>query len=169
MAPLVVLVGVPGSGKTTVGTALAQSWSVGFRDTDADIEASVGKSIADQFVEDGEPIFRERERDAVATALAEHDGVLSLGGGAVLDAGTRALLGPHRVVWLQASAAEAASRVGMGASRPVLMGNVRSRLVALLAERTPLYDEVSDLVVDTDGCTPAEVADTVSAWLRGVS
>jgi len=163
---MVVLVGVPGSGKTTVGTALAQSWGVGFRDTDADVEAAVGKSIADQFVEDGEPAFRERERIAVASALDEHDGVLSLGGGAVLDAGTRALLVPQRVVWLQASASEAANRVGMGAARPVLMGNVRSRLVTLLAERTPLYEEVSDLVVDTDGSTAAGVAEAVSAWLR---
>jgi len=163
--PRVVLVGAPGSGKTTVGRALADSLGVAFRDTDVDIEQSVGKPIADQFVDEGEPVFRQREEAAVATALTDHEGVLSLGGGAVLSEPTRRLLAHVPVVWLQVSSGAAASRVGMGVSRPVLMGNVRGRLVALLAERTPLYREVADHVVDTDALeVEASVAD-IAAWL----
>lgn len=165
MAPRVVLVGVPGSGKTTVGTLLAERLGVGFRDTDADIERTEGRSVPDIFVDEGEQHFRLLERAAVASALAEHDGVLSLGGGAVLDEGTRALLAEEATVWLQVSASSGAHRVGLDVPRPVLLGNVRSRLVALLNERAPLYAEVARLAVDTDGRTAAEVADLVVAGL----
>lgn len=161
MAPRAVIVGAPGSGKTSVGEQLAQRWGVGFRDTDRDVEQSDGRAIADQFVDDGEAAFRARERVAVATALIEHDGVLALGGGAVIDEETRALLADQRVLWLRVSASEAASRVGMAVSRPVLMGNVRSRLVQLLAERTPWYEEVADVIVDTDGRSIDDVVDEV--------
>jgi len=168
VAPLLVVVGAPGSGKTTVGLAVADILDVGFRDTDVDIETAVGRSIPDQFVEDGEPVFRQREEEAVATALTEHGGVLSLGGGAVLSARTRALLADQRVLWLRVSAGEASNRVGMGVSRPVLLGNVRSRLVALLSERTPLYEEVATRAVDTDGRGVDDIAAEVVEWLRGV-
>ena len=130
---------------------MAERLGVAFRDTDSDIEQTVGRSIADQFVDDGEEVFRAREREAVAEALATHDGVLALGGGAVLSDSTRDLLSEQRVVWLKVSASEAAGRVGLGVSRPVLMGNVRGRLVTMLAERTPLYQEVATFTVDTDG------------------
>ena len=102
--PLLVLVGPPGAGKTTVGRILAEQRGVGFRDTDADVEAAAGKSVADIFVEDGEPAFRALERAAVDVALREHDGVLAVGGGAVLADETRALLTGHRVIWLDVSA-----------------------------------------------------------------
>ncbi|MEI6374343.1 MAG: shikimate kinase [Actinomycetes bacterium] len=167
MAPIVVLVGAPGSGKSTVGQAVADQLEVTFRDTDADIERTVGRSISDQFVQDGEAAFRVREEEAVASALVEHDGVLSLGGGAVLSAATRALLMSQQVVWLQVSASEASTRVGLAASRPLLMGNVRSRLVALLAERAPLYTEVASLTVNTDGREPSDVVSDVVQWLNG--
>lgn len=165
MAPRVVLVGVPGSGKTTVGLLLAERLGVGFRDTDQDVERSEGRPVPDIFVEDGEPYFRALETAAVATALEEHDGVLALGGGAVLDAGTRALLVAAPTVWLVVSASSGAHRVGLDVPRPVLLGNVRSRMVALLNERSPLYDEVASLSVDTDGRTPDEVADAIVAGL----
>ena len=165
MAPRVVLVGVPGSGKTTVGTLLAQRLGVGFRDTDHDVEVTVGKPVPDIFVDSGEPYFRELERTAVATALRDHDGVLALGGGAVLDEGTRALLLDQPTVWLQVGAAAGAKRVGLDVPRPVLLGNVRGRLAALVAERAPLYAEVARLTVDTDGLDPQAVADAVLAWL----
>src|SRR6478609_1396299 len=103
--PRAVLVGPPGAGKSTVGRALADRWSVGFRDTDADVEASTGESVADLFVVRGEAAFRELERDAVAAALVEHDGVLALGGGAVVDPSTRALLADHVVVHLDVTLA----------------------------------------------------------------
>lgn len=160
-----VLVGVPGSGKTTVGTLLAERLGVAFRDTDRDIEVSQGKPVSDIFVDSGEEFFRALERTAVATALVEHDGVLALGGGAVLDAGTRALLTSQPTVWLQVGASSGAHRVGLDVPRPVLLGNVRGRLMALLAERGPLYTEVARVAVDTEGRTPEQVADLVVAEL----
>ena len=120
--PLVVLVGVPGSGKTTVGNLLAQRLGVGFRDTDHDVELTEGKPVPDIFVDSGEPHFRALEREAVARALREHDGVLALGGGAVLDAGTRAQLVEHPTVWLQVGAAAGSPR----SSRSVRRSTPRS-------------------------------------------
>ncbi len=158
MSPRVVLVGAMGAGKTTVGALLAEAWGVGARDTDADVEAAAGRPIAELFVDDGEAYFRALERAAVANALAEHEGVLSLGGGAVLDDDTRAALAGQRVVFLRVGLAEAVKRVGLGTSRPMLLGNVRSRIKALLDERTPIYESVATESVDTDGRTPEDVA-----------
>jgi shikimate kinase len=163
--PRVVLVGPMGAGKSTVGRLLAERWSVSFRDTDDDIEQSEGRSISDIFVESGEERFRELERDAVARALLEHDGVLAVGGGAVMAAETRAALAGHRVVFLRVGLADAADRVGIGVSRPLLLGNVRGTMKALLDERTPVYESVARAVVDTDGRPPAEVADLVEEAL----
>jgi shikimate kinase len=157
---------VPGSGKTTVGILLSARLGVGFRDTDQDVEMAEGKPVPDIFVDSGEPYFRSLERDAVARALREHDGVLALGGGAVLDAGTRALLVDEPTVWLQVGAAAGAHRVGLDVPRPVLLGNVRGRLATLVAERAPLYAEVARLVVDTDTRSPDEVVSAVIAGLR---
>ena len=133
----------------------------------ADVEAVEGRSVSDIFVESGEAHFREREAAAVATALAEHDGVLALGGGAVLDPATRALLAGLPVVFLRVGLSDAVKRVGLGTSRPLLLGNVRSRIKALLDERTPVYESLAAVVVDTDGRTPDEVADAVAAALEG--
>lgn len=163
MSPRVVLVGPMGAGKTTVAALLADRWGVGVRDTDADIVASQGKEISDIFVDDGEAVFRALERDAVAAALAEHDGVLSLGGGAVLDPATRELLAGHTVVFLKVGLTDAVKRVGLGTSRPLLMGNVRGRIKALLDERTPVYESVATTTVDTDDRTPDEVAEEVAS------
>lgn len=163
--PRVVLVGPMGAGKSTVGALLAQAWGVAARDTDADVEALEGRTVSDIFVDSGEAHFRDLERKAVAEALATHDGVLSLGGGAVLDASTRDLLAGHTVVFLKVGLAEAVKRVGLGSSRPLLLGNVRSRIKALLDERTPIYESVATLTVDTDGSTPADVAAEISRAL----
>ncbi|HEY1133113.1 MAG TPA: shikimate kinase [Nocardioides sp.] len=163
--PRVVLIGSMGAGKTTVGEVLAQRWGVGFRDTDADIVAAEGRAIADIFVEDGEAHFRALERAAVHAGLTEHAGVLALGGGSVVDPDTRAALAEHTVVFLQVGLAEAVQRVGLGSSRPMLLGNVRSRIKTLLDERTPIYTEAATLVVSTDGLEPAEVAATIEARL----
>lgn len=163
MSPRVVLVGPMGAGKTTVGELLARRWGVEVRDTDADIVAAQGKEISEIFVDDGEAAFRALERAAVAAALAEHDGVLSLGGGAVLDPSTRELLAGHTVVFLKVGLTDAVKRVGLGTSRPLLMGNVRGRIKALLDERTPVYESVATITVDTDDRTADEVADEVAS------
>ncbi len=162
MPPAVVLVGPPGSGKTTVGRLLADRLGVAFRDTDDDVVAAAGSSIADLFVTRGEPAFRELERAAVRAALADHDGVLALGGGAVLDPATRRLLAGHCVVLLDVGPSDAAARVGLNRDRPLLLGNVRARLRELLEARRPLYQEVATVVVATDGRAPADVAADVA-------
>lgn len=164
-APLVVLVGPMGSGKSTVGAVLAERYGVAARDTDTDVEAGAGRSISDIFVDSGEAHFRALEREAVAAALASHEGVLSLGGGAVLDESTRALLAGHRVVFLRVGLAEAVKRVGLGAGRPLLFGNVRARIKATLEERAPIYESVATIVVDTDETSPDEVATRIQEAL----
>jgi shikimate kinase len=169
--PLLVLVGPPSSGKTTVGTALAELLAVPFRDTDADIEDVTGQTVADLFVERGEPFFRTLEEQAVARALGAHEGVLALGGGAVLSAATRALLVGYgraggTVVWLDVDLASAAQRVGLGRERPVLGMNPRATLRNLLLARAPLYGEVATVTVPTGGREPGDVIADVAAALR---
>jgi shikimate kinase len=160
-----VLVGAPGSGKTTVGGLVAGRLGVDFRDTDADVEAATGSTVAALFVDRGEEAFRELERKAVLAALDEHEGVLALGGGAVLDAATRQRLKGETVALLDVSLADAAKRVGLNRDRPLLLGNVRAQLGALLAARAPLYAEVATFTVTTDGRTPDDVVDDLLALL----
>ena len=138
MTPKVVLIGPMGAGKSTVAGLLARAWGVPARDTDADVEAAEGREISEIFVDSGEAHFRALEAAAVADALASHDGVLSVGGGAVLDPATRSLLEGHTVVFLRVGLSEAVKRVGLGVGRPLLLGNVRSRIKALLDERLSL-------------------------------
>lgn len=163
----VVLIGPMGAGKTTVAGLLGEAWGVPVRDTDADIEASQGRSISEIFVDSGEEHFRVLEAAAVAEALVSHDGVLALGGGAVLNPATRVLLARHRVVFLKVGLSDAVKRVGLGSARPLLLGNVRGRIKTLLDERTPIYESVASVVVDTDGRTPEDVAQRVIAAVDG--
>ena len=148
-----------GAGKTTVGRLLAERWGVAFRDTDDDVEAAEGRTISDIFVDVRRGALpRARAGRRWPTALAEHDGVLALGGGAVIDPETRARWPVAPVVFLRVGLADAAARVGLGTSRPLLLGNVRGPMKALLDERRPVYESVATAVVDTDGRTPDEVA-----------
>jgi shikimate kinase len=158
MRPAAVLVGPMGAGKTTVGGRIAGALGVAFRDTDDDIAATAGKPIPDIFVDDGEDHFRALERAAVAQALNGFDGVLALGGGAILADETRERLKGHRVVYLEVGLADAVSRVGLGAGRPLLAINPRATLRHLLDLRRPLYEEVATIVVHTDGRTPDDIA-----------
>jgi len=166
MSPIVVLVGPPGSGKSTVGRLVADKRGVTFRDTDADIESTAGKSVSDIFIEDGEERFRQLEVSAVTDALAAHDGVLSLGGGAVANADVRARLHGHRVVFLDVGLAAASERVGFAQSRPLLVLNPRAELKRLMAERRPHYEAVATAVVLTDDKSPEDVASDVLALLE---
>ncbi|GAA3088543.1 shikimate kinase [Streptosporangium carneum] len=161
MSPRVVLVGAPGAGKSTVGRLLAGRLRVAFRDTDADVEATAGKPVGDIFVEDGEERFRELEAQAVRQALAEHDGVLSLGGGAVLAEATRELLAGHPVVYLEVGLSQAVQRVGLASARPLLVLNPRSQLKKLMDARRPIYEGLATLTVATDERDPDEVVEEI--------
>ncbi|MER6637355.1 3-dehydroquinate synthase [Streptomyces microflavus] len=159
--PLVVLVGPMGVGKSTVGELLAARLGTTYRDTDADVVAEAGKPIAEIFYDEGEEHFRALERRAVAAALAGHAGVLSLGGGAVLDGATRELLADRPVVYLSMDVDEAVRRVGLGAARPLLAVNPRRQWRELMDARRHLYEEVARTVVATDENTPEEVAQAI--------
>ena len=168
MAPRAVIVGPPGSGKSTVARLVAERLGLASRDTDDDVEVAAGASVSDVFVERGEEGFRAMERVAVAAALAEHDGVLALGGGAVLDQGTRELLHGRTVVFLDVGIKDAASRIGFNRDRPLLLGNPRAQWLRLMEARRPVYEEVATVRVDTDGRSADEVADAVVAALGAV-
>lgn len=168
MAPKAVLVGLPGSGKSTIGRRLAKVLGVSLLDTDAAIEQQTGRSIADIFAADGEPEFRRIEEAVVRTALADHDGVLSLGGGAVTSPGVRAALVGHTVVYLEIGAAEGVRRTGRNASRPLLAGGDRAdKFRALMSKRIPLYRQVATIRVDTNRRHPGAVVRYIQSRLQG--
>lgn len=156
--PRVTIVGAPGSGKSTVGRILAHLLDLPLRDTDADIVALAGKPISEIFLDEGEDHFREVEHTAVTAALAEHSGVLALGGGSILDPRTRAALADHYVIWLTVSLTDAVNRVGLGTTRPVLAFNPRATMRHLMELREPMYAEVANHKVDTTGRPPREIA-----------
>jgi shikimate kinase len=166
MKPVCVLVGPMGAGKTTVGELLAKALGVDFRDTDSDIEATAGKSVQEIFVDDGEDAFRSLEKAAVASALESFDGVLALGGGAVLAEETQRRLRGHTVVFLSVELTDAVARVGLGAGRPLLAINPRATLKYLLDQRRPIYTGVATRVVVTDGREPDDIATEVLTALR---
>ena len=157
-APVAVLIGPPGAGKSAVGALLAARLAVGFTDTDAEIERVAGKPVSDIFIEDGEPAFRELERAAVARALADADGVVAVGGGAVLDPGTQEGLAGRPVVYLQTGFATAAKRVGISQARPLLVGNPRATLKTLLDQRLPIYERLARITVLTDDRSAEDIA-----------
>jgi shikimate kinase len=167
--PLVVLIGPPGAGKSSVGPLVAARLGVEFRDTDADVGAAAGKPVSDIFIENGEDAFRELERAAVASALATgselraRGGVLALGSGAVLDDGVQQLLAGLPVVYLSATFPTLARRIGLDRARVVIPGNPRGRLRAMLDSRTLLYQRLAAVTVPTDDLEPDELAAEIAA------
>jgi shikimate kinase len=165
----IVLIGVPGAGKTTVGSLLAQSLKYEFIDTDQLIEQQLGKSISDIFIQDGEEFFRKIEAQVIASALKNELIVVSVGGGALMNTHTRDLIKSQTAIWLQAGLSQAVDRVGMNKNRPLLLGNVRGQLADLMAAREPFYIECAKLVVDTNDLSPQEVVEEIEKQLAGVS
>lgn len=169
MSAICVLIGPPGSGKSTVGRLLAQRLNTDFRDTDSDVAEHAGKSIAEIFVEDGEPIFRQMEAAAVSKALREHAGVLALGGGAVMNEAVAEDLKQSGapVCFLDVSISAAAPRVGFNRDRPLLIGNPRAQWIALMEKRRARYEDLATFSVLTDEKQPGQVVDEVATQLVG--
>lgn len=167
MAPRAVLVGLPGSGKSTIGRRLARALGVELLDTDAAIEQQTGRSIADIFAADGEQEFRRIEEQVIRQALADHDGVLSLGGGAVTTPGVREALAGHTVVFLEITAAEGVRRTGGNTVRPLLAGPDRAeKFRALMSQRIPLYRRVATVRVNTNRRNPGAVVNYIVSRLE---
>lgn len=166
MAPKAVLVGLPGSGKSTIGRRLARALGVELLDTDTAIEQQTGRTIADIFATDGEREFRRIEEDVVRAALAEHDGVVSLGGGAVTSPGVCQALAGHTVVYLEISAREGVRRTSGNSVRPLLAGGDRAeKYRALMANRIPLYRRVATIRVNTNRRNPGAVVRHIASRL----
>jgi shikimate kinase len=158
MAPKAVLIGLPGSGKSTIGRRLARALEVSLLDTDAAIEAKTGRSIADVFATDGEQEFRRIEEEVVRAALADHDGVLALGGGAVTTPGVREALAGHTVIYLEINASEGVRRTSGSTVRPLLSGpDSAAKYRALMTDRIPLYRRVASMRVNTNRRNPGAV------------
>lgn len=168
MTPKVVLVGLPGSGKSSSGRRLAKILAVEFADSDELVEAADGRSVATIFTESGEAAFRAAEASAVENALCDFGGVLALGGGAVNSGRTRSVLARSRVpvVQLRASLTTLVTRVGDARTRPVLGTDPAARLAQLADERGSVYAELAAFGVDTDGRSPGQVAATIAARLH---
>lgn len=166
MPPRLVLIGPPGAGKSTVAAVLAHRLGVPTRDSGSDVEAAAGMSVSDIFIDQGEKRFRELEREAAVAALAS-DGIVELGGGAVMDDATQAALDGHTVVLLQVGIADAAKRVGFDRSRPMLAVNPRAQWVRLLQSRRDTYERLATFAVDTAGRSPEDVATEIIARLPG--
>jgi shikimate kinase len=168
VSPRAVLIGLPGSGKTTTGRRLAKILSVPFADSDELVEADAGRPIPEIFATAGEAAFRAAEQAVVTRALADFDGVLSLGGGALGRAGTRAAVRSSGVpvVLLQAGLGTLGARIGDAHTRPLLAADPAGRLAALAAERAGTYAELATMTIDTDGRTAGQVAASIAARLH---
>lgn len=162
--PVVILIGPPGSGKSTVGPLLADRLNVSFLDTDDEVASIARKPVGDIFVEDGEPAFRALERAVVERAL-DYRGVVALGSGAVADERTQQLLAGRRLIYLETGFPEVAKRSGLGRPRIPVPGNPRGMLRAMLEQRRPLYERLASVTVDTGQLTPDEIASQIAAGL----
>jgi shikimate kinase len=156
-----VIVGMPASGKSTVGSHVAEALGVPFYDADDVIEGRTGKLIREIFSDDGEAAFRAIEEQVVLELLAKDDSVVSLGGGSVLSSTIRTALKGIPVVWLEVGVATATRRAGLNQLRPLLLGDVRARMETLLAERRHLYEEVATIALKTDRASTDELADQI--------
>ena len=166
--PNLIIIGPPGSGKSSVGRQLGKVMQTPFTDTDKIIEERAGKKIAEIFLEDGEPIFREIEREVVLAEIAKEDGILALGGGSILDSEVDKELSKlkSRVIYLEVSISNAAPRVGFNKDRPLLAVNPRQQWMALMEKRRPIYERLAGHKVSTDNKKPSEVVNEIQGLIR---
>ncbi|WP_072688827.1 shikimate kinase [Rhodococcus marinonascens] len=165
MAPKAVLVGPPGSGKSTIGKRLARALDLPFLDTDVAVEVEAGRTIPEIFVQDGEPVFRALEEKVVRKAVESTEGIVSLGGGSILSEATRALLKGHTVVYLEISVGEGLKRTRSKTVRPLLAGDARQKYTELMRVRGKLYEEAASIRIHTDGKSPSRVVQQLVAKL----
>jgi shikimate kinase len=165
--PTVILIGPPGAGKSSVAKSLAKLLDLKHADTDHIIEKELGKKISEIFVDEGEEYFRKVEADVVRRALIEEPGVLSLGGGAILDPQTQAAISSSEapVIFLDVSISQAGPRVGFNKDRPLLLINPRQQWLALMEKRRPIYETLSDQKISTDNKKATEVAAEIVQYL----
>jgi shikimate kinase len=165
----ILLVGMMGAGKTTVGKLTARELGWAYLDSDAAVEAVTGVTVPELFARDGETAFRDAEARALHTACATTSNVVvSVAGGAVLREENRALIAASgTVVWLRAQVATLARRVGSGAGRPLLHDDPLAALTDLEAVRRPLYAELADLTIDVDDLAPSAVAARILEQVAG--
>ena len=167
MSPHIILIGPPGAGKTSVAKALSKRIGKRFVDTDALVEKKSGKRISEIFLEEGEPRFRELEREAVIEALSGDEEIVSLGGGAILDESIRKEIATSgQVIFLDVSISNAAPRVGFNRERPLLVGNPRAQWLALMEKRRPLYEELATTTISTDNKKPEDVVTEILEKVR---
>lgn len=166
--PEVILIGPPGSGKSTIGKSLAKLLNLPFTDTDHLIEERAGKKISEIFVDEGESSFRAMEAEVVAQALDNHNGVLALGGGSIMNPISEALIASHSAlkVFLEVGIAQAAPRIGFNQDRPMLLVNPRQTWLNLMKVRRPIYERLADFTFSTDSKKPIDVAHEIEAALR---
>lgn len=155
---MIVLIGPPGAGKSTIGALLAGRLGMPFRDTDAEVEDAAGKPAGDIFLDDGEARFRELERAAALAALTGPDCVVALGSGAILDDEVQRAVADVTVVYLAADFGTVAKHAGLDRPRVVLPGNPRGRLRAMLADRAPLYERLATITVQAQDAPAEELA-----------
>ncbi|MEJ0022442.1 MAG: shikimate kinase [Alphaproteobacteria bacterium] len=161
----IVLVGMPGAGKTAIGRRLATALGLPFKDADAEIELAAGRTIPEIFAERGEGDFRRGERLVIARLIRKNPPlVLATGGGAYMNAETRALLKETAVtIWLRAEFDTLLRRVERKTHRPLLQADVRGRLAKLMEERHPVYAD-ADITIDSgSGPHTAAVESVLSA------
>lgn len=161
----IALIGAPGAGKTTVGHALARRLGLPFVDVDAAIEAGQGRLIREIFADSGEAHFRALERDATVTALGGA-GVVAVGSGAVLSSEVADALRAVTVIWLKVSVAQASRRLGLNQAGVLVLGNLRATLIKQLTERTPVYQNLATISVDTDHVEVAAIVEQLMAELK---
>jgi shikimate kinase len=164
----IVLIGPPGSGKSTVGAALAHKLDIKFVDTDLLIEQREGKAITDIFVVDGEPHFRALELETLTTVLSMDNVIISLGGGAPVSEQAQQEIrsSDSTVIFLDVSLATAAPRVGFNRDRPLLLGNPRAQWQALSDKRRPIYEDLADLSVKVDDMSVEQIISDIELKLR---